>query len=53
VPQKPTGKGREKGTRPILKADAETTAGKERRLPVIAHYNYTLRLRSCGLSRED
>ena len=24
---------------------------KEKRLSVIAHYNYTLRFRSCGLSR--
>ena len=26
---------------------------QEERLPVIAHYNYTLRFRSCGLSRGD
>ena len=32
---------------------AQPITGKEERLPVIAHYNYTLRFRSCGLSRGD
>ena len=33
------------------KRGAQPTTEKEKRLSVIAHYNYTLRLRSCGLSR--
>ena len=32
---------------------AQPITGEEERLPVIAHYNYTLRFRSCGLSRGD
>ena len=34
-----------------LQRGAQPTTEKEKRLSVIAHYNYTLRLRSCGLSR--
>ena len=39
---------REKVASPIRKADATTAAEEETRLQVIAHYNYTLRLSSCG-----
>ena len=35
------------------KGCAQPITGEEERLPVIAHYNYTLRFRSCGLSRGD
>ena len=38
---------------PVRQRGAQPITGKEERLPVIAHYNYTLRFRSCGLSRGD
>ena len=34
-----------------VRGDAHPATEKEERLSVIAHYNYTLRFRSCGLSR--
>ena len=37
----------------IRQRGAQPITGEEERLPVIAHYNYTLRFRSCGLSRGD
>ena len=36
-----------------VKRGAQPITEEEERLPVIAHYNYTLRFRSCGLSRGD
>ncbi len=38
---------------PVRQGGAQPITGEEERLPVIAHYNYTLRFRSCGLSRGD
>ena len=37
----------------VSQPNKQTAAEEETRLQVIAHYNYTLRFRSCGLSRED
>ena len=48
IPAK-TGSGKETGSI----HQSEDTAQQTGRLSVIAHYNYTLRLRSCGLSRGD
>ena len=45
VPPNPNKTGREKVASPIRKADATTAAEEETRLQVIAHYNYTLRLK--------
>ena len=38
---------------PIRQRSEQPVTEKEKRLSVIAHYNYTLRFRSCGLSRGD
>jgi len=45
MPQKPSKTGSEKIASPIRKADATTADEEETRLQVIAHYNYTLRLK--------
>ena len=45
MPPKPSKTSREKIASPIRKADTTTAAEEETRLQVIAHYNYTLRLK--------
>ena len=45
--------GWKKKASPIRQRSEQPVTEKEKRLSVIAHYNYTLRFRSCGLSRGD